>query len=68
MTEFVTSRELSDDSVETEDLFDVGCERVNDGQWWIEYLLRSPGCGQLLKNKTLGLPSALGIDQYEGEL
>ena len=27
-----------------DDLMEMGGERMNDGEWWYEYLTRSPGC------------------------
>ena len=35
------------------DMQEAGGERMNNGEWWNDYLERSPGCGRAMRIKNL---------------
>lgn len=52
-----------------EDMFERGQERMNDGEWWYEYLMRSPGCSRALRLTGRSLwARELPAEQYGGSL
>lgn len=51
-----------------DNLVEVGVQRMNDGEWWLEYRLCSPGCARVLRGKKLRMQSCLEGLQYEGNL
>lgn len=53
---------------ERNDPVKIGLERMNNGVWWPEYLMRSPGCARVLKGKPVGVQSLGNIAQYEGDM
>lgn len=52
-----------------EDMVERGQERMNDGEWWYEYLMRSPGCARALRLSENSLRvTQLPVEQYRGSL
>ena len=52
-----------------EDMVEKGQERMNDGEWWYEYLMRSPGCARALRLSGRSVwTRELPAEQYEGSL
>lgn len=72
ITEFVIGRGKGEDKRAKvdckDDLVEMGVERMNDGEWWLEYLLRSPRCASVLRGTRLGVLNSLDVPQYEGTL
>lgn len=53
---------------EVSDLEIEGFERMNEGEWWQDFLNRSPGCSRFLRNIAPGRPDVSGVEQYAGNL
>lgn len=41
----------------------AGLERIIDGVWWQEFLLRSPGCARVMNRETLGRRGNEDVDE-----
>ena len=52
-----------------EDIVEKGQERMNDREWWYEYLIRSPDCACALRLSGRSVwTRKLPAEQYEGSL
>lgn len=53
-----------------DDLLVEGIERMNEGEWWYDYLIRSPGCARLIRGQIPGGGGASGsnVEQYSGNM
>ncbi|RPB20895.1 hypothetical protein L211DRAFT_791404 [Terfezia boudieri ATCC MYA-4762] len=71
VTQFVAGRgKVGDIGIvdEAEDFQGAGGERLVDGEWWDEFLMRSPGCVRAMRNTCRGLSSIRNVEQYNGDL
>ena len=53
---------------EVSDLEADGYERMNEGEWWHDYLNRSPGCSRGLRDIARGEVGRFAVEQYSGNL
>ena len=69
VADFVKGRGMAGvDMVEpVNDLMELGGERMNDGEWWYEYLARSPECVQAMKTEGLSVNRG-EVEEYVGDL
>jgi hypothetical protein len=59
---------LGRSEVEVVDNMAAGLERLVDGVWWQEFLLRSPGCARVMNRETLGRRGNVDVDEEMGEV
>lgn len=66
---FIEGRGVVSGIKAVEDMDERGQERMNDGEWWYEYLMRSPGCARALRLSGHSLwARELPAEQYGGSL